>query len=218
MIFLIVTALLCHYQIFVTLGHCAMPSHTLTPLGNEIFLVRQVLEPEVCQHLIQIAETCRLAEAGILMDTIDTEVRNSEILPLGGDDPLLYSTNELLFSKLVIVQRLLFEAYGVKFPYAEPCSILRYQPGQFYQRHVDNILLSSRFQEVDEGIPTRDISVVGYLNDGFEGGETYFDRQDVKVKPEAGAVLLFPAYFTHPHASLPVIEGEKYAFTSWLFH
>lgn len=195
-----------------------MSSHTLTPLGNEIFLVRHVLEPEICRHLLQITETCRLAEAGILLNTIDNQVRSSEMLQLGGEDPLLDSTNQLILSKLVIVQRLLFEAYGVKFPYAEPCSILRYKEGQFYKRHVDNILLSSRFQEAEEGIPTRDISVVGYLNDDFEGGETYFDRQDVKVQPEAGAVLVFPAYFTHPHESLPITQGEKYAFTSWLFH
>lgn len=195
-----------------------MSSHTLTALGNEIFLVRDVLEPDVCRHLIQVAESFDLEGSGILIDTIDNEVRSSEMLQLGGENPLLYSTNELLFSKLVIVQRLLFDTYGVKFPYAEPCSILRYREGQFYKRHVDNILLASRFQEVDQGIPTRDISVVGYLNDDFEGGETYFDRQDVKVKPEAGAVLVFPAYFTHPHESLPIVKGMKYAFTSWLFH
>ncbi|GAB4233914.1 MAG: 2OG-Fe(II) oxygenase [Elainellaceae cyanobacterium] len=195
-----------------------MTPHALTPLGNEIFLVKNVLEPEVCQHIIEVTKACQLGSAGILIDTIDNEIRRNDLLKLGGSDSLLDSTNQLIFSKLYIVQHLLFQTYGVKFPYAEPCSILRYQVGQFYKRHVDNILLSSRFQEVEQGIPTRDISVVGYLNDGFTGGETYFDRQDVKVTPEAGAVLVFPSYFTHPHESLPVIEGEKYAFTSWLFH
>lgn len=180
--------------------------------------MRGVLEPNVCQHVIEVATTCQFGAAGILVNTIDNEVRSSDLLQLGGSVPLLQSTNQLILSKLSIVQTLLHQTYGVKFPYAEPCSILRYREGQFYKRHVDNILLSSRFQEVEQGIPTRDISVVGYLNDGFEGGETYFDRQKVKVKPEAGAVLLFPSYFTHPHESLPVLKGEKYAFTSWLFH
>ncbi|PSB09291.1 iron-regulated protein [filamentous cyanobacterium CCP1] len=195
-----------------------MPLPKLTPLGSEIFLVKDALDPAICQHILEIAKTCEFDTAGILVNTVDNSVRQSDVIELGGSEPLLYSTNQLLFSKLAIVQTLLFQTYGVKFPYAEPCSILRYREGQFYKRHVDNILLSSRFQEVDEGIPTRDISVVGYLNDGFEGGETYFDRQDIKVRPEAGAILVFPAYFTHPHESLPVTKGEKYAFTSWLFH
>jgi prolyl 4-hydroxylase len=190
----------------------------LTPLGNEIFLVKDALDPTICQHILEIAKTCEFDAAGILVNTVDNSVRQSDVIELGGSDPLLHSTNQLLFSKLAIVQNLLFQTYGVKFPYAEPCSILRYREGQFYKRHVDNILLSSRFQEVDEGIPTRDISIVGYLNDNFEGGETYFDRQDLKVRPEAGAILVFPSYFTHPHESLPVTKGEKYAFTSWLFH
>jgi len=195
-----------------------MITHTLTSLSNEIFLVNDVLEPEVCQQVIEVTEIHQPGTAGILLNTVNNQVRSSDLLELGGSDPLLRSTNELIFSKIVIVQRLLYQAYGIKFPYAEPCSVLRYREGQFYKRHVDNILLSSRFQEVEQGIPTRDISVVGYLNDGFEGGETYFDRQDVKVTPKAGAVLVFPAYFTHPHESLPVIKGQKYAFTSWLFH
>jgi predicted 2-oxoglutarate/Fe(II)-dependent dioxygenase YbiX len=195
-----------------------MTSYALTPVGGEIFLVKELLEPALRQHVIQVAETCQFEVAEILLSTVDNTVRSNDFLRLGGADKLSQSLNQLLLQRLVIVQRLLYKHYGIQFPYAEPCSILRYRQGHFYKRHVDNLLLASRFQELEQGIPTRDISIVGYLNDDFEGGETYFDRQDVKVKPEAGAVLVFPAYYTHPHASLPVRQGQKYAFTSWLFH
>jgi prolyl 4-hydroxylase len=193
-------------------------AHSLTPLGNEIFLVRNVFEAHLCQEIIQTVESAQFQAAGILIEKVDTQIRSNDLLPLGGRDPQSQAMNQLILGRLAIVQNLLFQTYGVKFPYAEPCSILRYRKGHFYKRHVDNILLANRFQEVQEGIPTRDISIVGYLNDGFEGGETYFDRQQVTVTPEAGAVLAFPSYFTHPHASLPIRRGKKYAFTSWLFH
>jgi len=193
-------------------------SHTLTDLGHEIYLVRNLVEPSVCEHIIQVANSQQFEASGILVDQVDREVRSSDFWRLGDHDSLAQSTNKLLMSKVMVVQRLLSEHYGIKFPIAENFSVLRYQTGQFYQRHVDNILLASRFQELKQGIPTRDISVVGYLNDGFEGGETYFDRQDIKVTPEAGAALVFPSYFTHPHQSLPVTKGTKYAFTTWLFH
>lgn len=195
-----------------------MPPCSVTTLDSEIFLIENVLDAQICQHLIGIAEMSQFQAAGILMETIDNAVRSNDLIQLGGQDSLSQSTNQLLLGRFPVIKQFLYDEYGVQFPYAEPCSILRYQAGQFYKRHVDNILLASRFQEVQQGMPTRDISVVGYLNDDFEGGETYFDRQQVSVSPKAGAVLLFPSYFTHPHQSLPVTKGVKYAFTSWLFH
>ncbi|MDR9402242.1 MAG: 2OG-Fe(II) oxygenase [Halothece sp. Uz-M2-17] len=193
-------------------------SYCLTPLGHEIYFVEKLLEPFLCEHFIQVADLYQWQEAAIAMQKIDSDIRKNSYLKLGGLDPLLASTNQLLINKIKIIQNLLFQHYGLEFPYAEPCTILRYQPREFYQRHVDNLLLTNRFEEVKQGIPTRDISIVGYLNDDFEGGETYFDRQEIKVTPKKGSVLIFPSYYTHPHASLPIDTGVKYAFTSWLFH
>lgn len=195
-----------------------MTAYTVTPLDSEIFLVRALLEPAFCQALIQLTQQAPLQSADILIETVDNQIRSNDLLRLGGENPALAAANQQILNRLAVVKQLLVQVYGVKFPYAEPCTLLRYGSGQFYKRHIDNLLLESRFAEVEQGLPTRDISIVGYLNDNFEGGETYFDRQDVKVVPEAGAVLVFPAYFTHPHASLPIRSGEKYAFTSWLFH
>jgi prolyl 4-hydroxylase len=194
-------------------------AHTFKDLGSEILLVEDLLEPSLCKHIIQVAECCQFKPSSILVNVVDTDVRSSGMLPLGGKEGSLQeTTNQLLLQKIQTVQELLFKRYGVKFPHTEMCSILRYLPGQSYKRHVDNLLLASRFVEVANGIPTRDISVVGYLNDDFQGGETFFDRQNLKVKPQAGSVLVFPSYYTHPHQSLPVIRGKKYSFTSWLFH
>jgi hypothetical protein len=193
--------------------------HTFKDLGADILLVEGLLEPSLCDHVIQIAECCHFKPSSILINVVDTDVRGSGILSLGDKDGTLQgSTNQLLLRKIKIIQELLFKHYGIQFPHAEVCSILRYLPGQSYKRHVDNLLLTSRFVELANNIPTRDISVVGYLNDDFEGGETFFDRQNIKVKPQKGSVVVFPSYYTHPHQSLPVIRGKKYAFTSWLFH
>lgn len=187
---------------------------TLTPVGNDIFLIRGLIEPSICNHIIQVAE-CSDFQA--IVPSEERSLRH-QILKLDDQNPLLRSTNQLLWSKLAIVQKLLSTEYGIEFPYIEPCSIMRYRRGQFYPRHVDNLAQESRVREAQMGIPTRDISVVGYLNDNFIGGEIYFHRQDTKIKGRTGAVLVFPAYYTHPHESLPVLRGQKYTFTSWLFH
>jgi predicted 2-oxoglutarate/Fe(II)-dependent dioxygenase YbiX len=192
--------------------------HVLKELGSEIFLVENLLEPLLLTQVIQVAECCQFKPSKILINVVDTDVRSGGILGLGNGGALEESTNQLLLRKVQIIQDLLFKHYGVKFSQPEACSILRYLPGQNYKRHVDNLLLASRAQELANDIPTRDVSIVGYLNDDFEGGETLFDRQNIKVKPQAGSVLVFPAYYTHPHQALPVIRGRKYAFTSWLFY
>lgn len=192
--------------------------YSVRDLGSDILLMENLLEPTLCKHIIDVAECCHFQPSEILIKTVDRDVRSSGILALDLNNPLQRSTNDLLIGKIRIIQEMLFKVYGVKFPHAETCSILRYLPGQSYKRHVDNVLLTSRFQELEQGIPTRDISVVGYLSSDCEGGETLFDRQNIKVKPEAGSVVVFPAYYTHPHQSLPVTRGKKYAWTSWLYH
>lgn len=189
-----------------------------TDLGADVLLFEGLLDIALCSHIIQIAECSHFEQAGIELATVKSQIRSNEILYLSDTNSLLQSTNQLLLNKIYIIQQTLYQVYKIKFSQIETCSILRYQPGQFYKRHVDNLLLASRRDEAAQGVPTRDVSIVGYLNDDFVGGETFFDRQNIKVKPQQGSVLVFPSYYTHPHQSLPVIAGCKYAFTSWLFH
>lgn len=191
---------------------------SVTDLGADILLFEELLDVALCSHIIQIAECSHFEQAEIELATVKTQIRSNEILYLSNTNSLLSSTNQLLLNRIYIIQQTLNQIYRIKFSQIETCSILRYQSGQFYKRHVDNLLLASRRDEAAQGVPTRDVSLVGYLNDDFVGGETFFDRQNLKVKPQQGSVLVFPSYYTHPHQSLPVIAGCKYAFTSWLFH
>jgi len=54
------------------------------------------------------------------------------------------------------------------------------------------------------------ISVVLYLNDDYVGGELFFREQGVKIKPEAGSIVIFPSVEPYYHESLPVESGIKY--------
>lgn len=57
--------------------------------------------------------------------------------------------------------------------------------------------------------PTRIMGVILYLNDVREGGETYFPRQGVAIKPKAGRVAIAPAAWTHPHEGKTPISEDK---------
>lgn len=54
-----------------------------------------------------------------------------------------------------------------------------------------------------------------YLNDVPEGGETTFPMQDVKIAPRRGRAIMFPVGFTHPHEVL-VAKSTRYIMQTWI--
>jgi hypothetical protein len=48
-----------------------------------------------------------------------------------------------------------------------------------------------------------------------EGGETEFLYQHMRVKPEQGTLVIWPAAFTHTHRGNPPLSNEKYIVTGW---
>ena len=55
-----------------------------------------------------------------------------------------------------------------------------------------------------------------YLNDVEKGGETEFPMFGLKVKPEKGKTLIWPAEWTHAHLGAVVTQGHKYIITGWM--
>jgi len=54
-----------------------------------------------------------------------------------------------------------------------------------------------------------------YLTSHEGEGETEFLQQGIRVAPQAGRVVIWPASYTHPHRGNPVYDGEKYIATGW---
>jgi len=55
-----------------------------------------------------------------------------------------------------------------------------------------------------------------YLNDVDDGGTTDFDYFKIKIKPERGKTLIWPAEWTHAHAGSVLKSGSKYIITGWM--
>jgi len=62
----------------------------------------------------------------------------------------------------------------------------------------------------------RAFTLVIYLNDVKEGGETEFLHYSTRVQPKAGRIVIFPAAFPYLHRGNPPLKGEKYIITSWM--
>jgi hypothetical protein len=92
-----------------------------------------------------------------------------------------------------------------QFFFNEGFNLLKYQTGQEYKAHYDGLTASGR-----------SISPILYLNDDYEGGEIEFVNFNLKIKPRAGMLVLFPANFAYQHIAHPVTSGTKYAIVTWL--
>lgn len=89
--------------------------------------------------------------------------------------------------------------------YWEALNFVKYGPGQHFQEHTDH---GFSYNCV--------VSLVGYVNDDYEGGEIFFRIQGVKVKPKAGDLFIFPSNFMYPHQAMPVQTGTKYSIVTML--
>ena len=77
----------------------------------------------------------------------------------------------------------------------------------FYTYHNDFYIEKTKY---------RILTFLFYLNDVDEGGETEFFYGKVKVKPETGKCVLFPASWTFPHKAIMPISNDKFIVTGWL--
>ena len=55
-----------------------------------------------------------------------------------------------------------------------------------------------------------------YLKDVNDGGQTSFNHYGIKIKPEIGKTLIWPAEWTHAHTGEILKSGTKYIVTGWM--
>ena len=55
-----------------------------------------------------------------------------------------------------------------------------------------------------------------YLNDITDDGETEFFHQKIKIKPEKGLTVIWPADWTFTHRGIPSNTQVKYITTGWM--
>lgn len=177
-----------------------------------IYEIRNALTPEICREIIRRFEASPeqqyLGRIGQLAQQ-DHSIKRSTDLVVSGK-PQWVDVDQMLMRSLGLAVRVMRE----KFPYFHGrfkdmgYNLQRTLPGEFYHWHIDGG--SHEFSQ-------RQLVAIWYLNnvDG-PGGETEFLFQDVKVKPEAGKLLLFPPFWTHEHRGATLQQGVKYIATTWL--
>jgi len=119
------------------------------------------------------------------------------------------------FSELQICLNKYIEAYPycnwyAPFASIEDTNIQYYKPhGGYYEYHTERATAITPASN-------RHLVYITYLNNVTDCGETEFFHQKLKVKPEKGLTIIFPADWTFTHRGIPSPTQEKYIVTGWL--
>jgi len=108
--------------------------------------------------------------------------------------------------------------------HGEGLQVLRYRPGGSYPPHFDFLLPSNpATAESLERSGQRVATLIVYLNEGMEGGETTFPEVGLAVVPRRGHALYFEYCNSRlqldprsAHGGATVRRGEKWIVTYWM--
>ena len=177
-----------------------------------IFEKQNALALDVCQEMIRRFEDDsdnqyqgRIGQQA----NEETSIKRSTDLVTSGKENWKDLDQELFGSLGTAIQEFR-EAYPFfKGPFKDNgYAIQRTDPGEFYHWHIDG---------GSHEFAMRQLVAIWYLNDvEGPGGETEFSYQDVKVKPQAGKLCLFPPFWTHEHRGVTLEKGVKYIATTWV--
>jgi prolyl 4-hydroxylase len=166
------------------------------------------LSHEECLYLLQAAQP--LFQPSLVVDPasgrmVPHPIRVSEAAMFGvvHEDPVIAAIN-----------RRIAALSGTAPANGEPLQILRYRPGGEYRAHMDALPAEAN---------QRVYTLLVYLSDGYEGGETHFLRTGLSYRGRAGDALLFrnvtedgQADPMSQHAGLPVTRGLKQIASRWI--
>lgn len=182
-----------------------------------VAIVEDLLSPQECDKLIQLARARLLRSTVVdpLSGRLEISgVRRSEGMHFAHGENAIVSRIEARVCALT----------GLPVPNGEPLQLLRYPVGGEYEAHHDY------FDPAFEGTARllgqggqRVATMVIYLQEPDEGGDTWFPELELSVRPRKGSAVYFEYCNAAGeldtrclHAGMPVQRGEKWIATKWL--
>ena len=182
-----------------------------------IVTLEGVLSGTECERLIALARP-RLSRSTVLDPSTGTnavaDYRNSDGMFFGlGENPFIAELDR----RVSVLMNCPIEN-------GEGLQVLRYGTGGYTAPHFDFLIPSSAHNSQSIARSGQRVStLIVYLNDVAEGGETVFPQVGLAVTPRQGNALYFEyandRLQVDPrslHAGAPVLRGEKWVVTKWM--
>lgn len=189
----------------------APADHAGTPLHAPVLIVPRVLEPELCESLIEMHETDGGAFTGVMRDVDGRTVPVMDDLKKRRDlwirDPELQAAlRERLERRLY---PMILRGLGFTVTEIERYLVSCYDAGDggVFHPHRDN---------TTRGTAHRKFACSINLNDGFEGGDLRFlEYGPATYRPPPGGAVVFSCAMMHE--ARPVTAGRRYAFLPFFY-
>ena len=167
---------------------------------------QNVLSENECDALIENAKD-RLRRS---------KLANKEVSPIRTSSSMFFEENE---NPLIAqIEQRVTTLMHLPLNNAEGLQVLHYELGQQFKPHFDFFHGDNPKSENN-----RISTLVIYLNDVEEGGETTFPKLGLSVKPEKGCAIYFEYFYQNQqlneltlHSGEPVKHGEKWVATQWM--
>ena len=181
-----------------------------------VVLLEDVFSPEECDAVIELASAGLERSAVVDPDSgadLVHEARSSEGAFLTQKHPLLERLDKRIS-----------ELCNHRVEHGESLHALRYKVGAQYKPHHDFFDPNSKgSKNILKRGGQRLATLIVYLNDVDEGGDTIFPHAGLSVVPKRGSAVYFE-YMNDDgqlddaslHGGAPVIEGEKWIVTKWV--
>jgi len=198
------------------------PDDTPPNLHREILVVPNFLSPEICAEYVDyiqkqkeidlsVFDAEETNKQGEIAWEVDKHTRDTQTVDIEPIKPVVLDLMRYA------VKDFLNPFFNVKIKDSELPQILVYHPGGHYRPHIDGEALFNDGSGVLSWRRNvaRDISLIVYLNDDFEGGDIVFPKQAIGIKPRKGMLLAFPSTHHFLHGVNPVLKGTRYAIVNW---
>jgi prolyl 4-hydroxylase len=172
-----------------------------------IVVLGNVLSDAECDELIiQSSDRMQRSKVGNTRKVDDLRTSSSMFFQEGENDIITR------------IEKRTSQIMNIPVEHGEGLQVLNYKIGQEYKAHFD--FFSSANRPVNN---PRVSTLVMYLNDVEEGGETYFPKLNFSVAPKKGMAVYFEYFYDNHHLNeltlhggSPIIKGEKWAATQWM--
>ena len=182
-----------------------------------IILFGNVLSREECEQMMELSKP-KLNQS----TTVDNASGKAEFHQNRSSRGTFFRINETPF--ITRIDRRVSELMQLPVGNGEGLQILNYQKGGEYKPHFDYFPpeeIGSKVHIARGG--QRVATLILYLNNVEEGGETIFPKINLKVTPVQGNAIYF-AYTNSKsqvdpltlHGGCPVVRGEKWISTKWM--
>lgn len=180
--------------------------------GN-IWVKDDFVTDEECKYIIDLSETVFQPSKLMGEENYVGYGRNSRSAFLQFREDKVLNDIRTRASKLINLPESHFEFF----------QCVSYDIGQEFQHHFDSFPehTPAGKKQIEEW-GQRKYTLLVYLNDDFEGGETNFLYLGMNIKPKRRSVLVFKNIDDDNkvirdsfHAGLPVTNGRKYAMNIW---